>query len=103
MATRPNVPELAPQILVDELLGFSPHLLLDDMIDAANTAVGQAVEAMEKQLERWAAAYNTTATTPNSSGKKRVPLTAEEQEQEHPRVRSRYCPSLRNHPRDLVV
>ncbi|VDC05340.1 unnamed protein product [Peniophora sp. CBMAI 1063] len=82
MTTRPDAPEMAPQILVDELLGFSPHLLLDDMIDVANTAVGQAVEAMEKQLERWAAAYNTTANTPNSSGKKKEPLTPEEQEQE---------------------
>lgn len=44
----------APSILLPELLGFVPQFLLDDIIDTANDAVRQAVEAMEVFLRRWA-------------------------------------------------
>ncbi len=43
-----------PSVLLPELLGFVPQFLLDDIIDTANDAVRQAVEAMEVFLRRWA-------------------------------------------------
>ncbi|KAI0033246.1 Mis12 protein-domain-containing protein [Vararia minispora EC-137] len=49
-----TTPPPAPNILVNELLGFSPQLLLDDIINIANDAIGKAVAAMENQLNRWA-------------------------------------------------
>ncbi|KAH9947995.1 Mis12 protein-domain-containing protein [Amylocystis lapponica] len=42
----------APAVLLPELLGFVPQLLLDDIINIANDATRQAVDAMEKFLER---------------------------------------------------
>jgi kinetochore protein Mis12/MTW1 len=43
-----------PTVLVPELLSFSPHFLLDDIINIANDGVGRAVDAMEDFLNRWA-------------------------------------------------
>ncbi|KAI0058506.1 Mis12-domain-containing protein [Artomyces pyxidatus] len=43
-----------PTILLPELLSFSPHFLLDDIINIANDAVGRALDAMEGFLVRWA-------------------------------------------------
>lgn len=43
-----------PSVLLPELLGFVPQFLLDDIVDTANDAVRQAVDAMEQFLERWA-------------------------------------------------
>ena len=51
----PNLPQTTvPSVLLPELLGFVPQFLLDDIIDTANDAVRQAVEAMEVFLRRWA-------------------------------------------------
>lgn len=43
-----------PTVLVPELLSFSPHFLLDDIINITNDGVGRAVDAMEDFLNRWA-------------------------------------------------
>ena len=37
-----------------ELLGFSPQLLLDDIIEGANDTILQCVEGLEPFLKRWA-------------------------------------------------
>ncbi|KAI0312380.1 Mis12 protein-domain-containing protein, partial [Amylostereum chailletii] len=47
-------PPPVPNILLLELLSFSPHFLLDQIINIANDSVGNAFEAMEKMLIRWA-------------------------------------------------
>ena len=53
--TTPGLPQTTvPSVLLPELLGFVPQFLLDDIIDTANDAVRQAVEAMEVFLRRWA-------------------------------------------------
>lgn len=44
-----------PPVLLPEILGFVPQFLLDDIVDTANDAVRQAVDAMEVFLRRWAA------------------------------------------------
>ncbi|KIP03167.1 hypothetical protein PHLGIDRAFT_121833, partial [Phlebiopsis gigantea 11061_1 CR5-6] len=51
----------ASAVLVPELLGFVPQFLLDDIVDTANDAVRQAVDAMEVFLRRWAAGARTPA------------------------------------------
>lgn len=43
-----------PPILLPEILGFSPQLLLDDIINIANNAVTDTVNGMEGFVERWA-------------------------------------------------
>ncbi|GJE98802.1 Mis12 domain-containing protein [Phanerochaete sordida] len=43
-----------PSVLLPEVLGFVPQFLLDDVVDTANDAVRQAVDAMEVFLRRWA-------------------------------------------------
>lgn len=45
---------LISSLLVTEILGFSPQLLLDDIINIANNAVQDGVNGMEEFLERWA-------------------------------------------------
>ena len=47
-------PPTVPSVLLPELLGFSPQLLLDDVINVANNAVNETVAAMEEFLLRWA-------------------------------------------------
>ncbi|GBE89277.1 Centromere protein [Sparassis crispa] len=47
-APPPNV----PSVLLPELLGFVPQLLLDDIINIANDAAREAVEGMQEFLER---------------------------------------------------
>lgn len=47
-------PPTAPSILLPEILGFSPQLLLDDVINVANNAVTFSVDGMELFLLRWA-------------------------------------------------
>ena len=37
-----------------EILGFSPQLLLDDIINEANESIVECVDAVEVFLERWA-------------------------------------------------
>ncbi len=44
----------APPLLLPEALGFSPQLLLDDIINIANNAVTDAVNGLEEFLQRWA-------------------------------------------------
>ncbi|KAF4568333.1 hypothetical protein EYR40_010264 [Pleurotus pulmonarius] len=41
-------------LLLPEALGFSPQLLLDDIINIANNAVTDAVNGLEEFLQRWA-------------------------------------------------
>ena len=47
------VPATAPPLLACEALGFSPQLLLDDIINIANKSIQDAVDAMEQFLEKW--------------------------------------------------
>ncbi|KAG6841611.1 hypothetical protein C0991_009036 [Blastosporella zonata] len=42
-----------PHLLIPEILGFSPQLLLDDIINIANNAVQDGVNGMEEFLEKW--------------------------------------------------
>ena len=42
-----------PSVLLPELLSFSPHFLLDDIVNSANDVVGRAVDAIETFLLRW--------------------------------------------------
>jgi len=44
----------APPLLLCEALGFSPQLLLDDIINIANNAVQDGVNGMEEFLQKWA-------------------------------------------------
>ncbi|KAG5646018.1 hypothetical protein DXG03_004620 [Asterophora parasitica] len=46
----------AAPLLLPEILGFSPQLLLDDIINIANNAVQDGVNGMEEFLEKWAEA-----------------------------------------------
>ncbi|KAJ4476636.1 Mis12-domain-containing protein [Lentinula aciculospora] len=46
-----NVP---PPLLLPEVLGFSPQLLLDDIINAVNNTIVEGVNAMEDFLRQWA-------------------------------------------------
>jgi len=39
--------------LLQEILGFAPELLLDDIVDSANNSIYQCVSAMEPFLRRW--------------------------------------------------
>ena len=41
-------------LLICEVLGFSPQLLLDDIINTANNAVQDGVNGMEEFLQKWA-------------------------------------------------
>ena len=43
-----------PPLLLCEALGFSLQLLLDDIINIANTAVQDGVNGMEEFLQKWA-------------------------------------------------
>ncbi|KAF8231169.1 hypothetical protein L208DRAFT_1362514 [Tricholoma matsutake] len=42
-----------PPLLLPEILGFSPQLLLDDIINIANNAVQDGVNGMEEFLQKW--------------------------------------------------
>jgi len=57
----PHPPPTVPSILLPELLGFSPQLLLDDVINVANNAVNETVGAMEIFMLRWAEERKETA------------------------------------------
>ncbi|KAJ8522183.1 hypothetical protein ONZ45_g1232 [Pleurotus djamor] len=50
----PSPTPSAPPLLLPEALGFSPQLLLDDIINIANNAVTDAVNGLEEFLQRWA-------------------------------------------------
>ncbi|KAG6895150.1 hypothetical protein C0992_002929 [Termitomyces sp. T32_za158] len=43
----------AHHLLLTEILGFSPQLLLDDIINIANNAVQDGVNGMEEFLQKW--------------------------------------------------
>lgn len=43
-----------PYILMPEILGYSPELLLDDLVNCANQPIYQCVGALEPFLLRWA-------------------------------------------------
>ncbi|KAA1477741.1 hypothetical protein DENSPDRAFT_844938 [Dentipellis sp. KUC8613] len=51
---QPGPPPTVPSVLLPEILSFSPHFLLDDIVNIANHAVGDTVDAMEKFILRWA-------------------------------------------------
>ncbi|KAI0938296.1 hypothetical protein AcV5_000004 [Taiwanofungus camphoratus] len=55
-------PPTVPSVLLPELIGFVPQFLLDDIINIANDATRQAVDAMEAFLER-RDATRTSATS----------------------------------------
>lgn len=57
MSVVPHPRQTIPTVLLPEILGFSPQLLLDDVINIANDAVTVAVNAMEEFLQRWAEEY----------------------------------------------
>ena len=44
----------APPVLLSELLGVSPHFVLDTIVNISNNSVEHAVDAMEEMLTRWA-------------------------------------------------
>ncbi|PCH44640.1 hypothetical protein WOLCODRAFT_105424 [Wolfiporia cocos MD-104 SS10] len=52
LTTMTAPPPSAPSILVPEIISFVPQFLLDDIINIANDATRQAVDAMEAFLER---------------------------------------------------
>jgi kinetochore protein Mis12/MTW1 len=43
-----------PSTLLPEILGFSPQLLLDDIINITQSSVADSINAMEAFLRRWA-------------------------------------------------
>jgi len=47
-------PGTLPTTLVPEILGFSPQLLLDDIISHSGEAILQCVSAMQPFMQRWA-------------------------------------------------
>ena len=53
-------------LLICEALGFSPQLLLDDIINTANNAVQDGVNGMEEFLQKWA--DENPAKTQSGSG-----------------------------------
>jgi kinetochore protein Mis12/MTW1 len=50
----PGVTKTTHPLLICEALGFSPQLLLDDIINTANNAVQDGVNGMEEFLQKWA-------------------------------------------------
>ena len=44
----------APPVLLPELLGVSPHFVLDTIVNISNNSVEHCVDAMEEYLNRWA-------------------------------------------------
>jgi kinetochore protein Mis12/MTW1 len=54
MSGPPHNQPILPTTLVPELLGFSPQMLLDDIIDAAADANMLCMQAMEPFMQRWA-------------------------------------------------
>lgn len=56
-------PPTVPSVLLPELIGFIPQFLLDDVINSANEATQQAVDAMEAFLERRDATKQDPADT----------------------------------------
>jgi hypothetical protein len=45
--------QMSSSLLLCEALGFSPQLLLDDIINIANNAVQDGVNGMEEFLQKW--------------------------------------------------
>lgn len=58
--------------LVPELLGFSPQMLLDDIISAAADAILQCLQAMEPFMQRWADTRTEAKEKNNESNKNGV-------------------------------
>ncbi|KAF8156576.1 Mis12 protein-domain-containing protein [Crassisporium funariophilum] len=52
--TATGVTQTVAPLLLCEALGFSPQLLLDDIINVANNAVQDGVNGMEEFLQKWA-------------------------------------------------
>ena len=48
-----SVIKAAPPVLLPELLGVSPHLVLDTIVNISNDSVEHCVDAMEKFLVGW--------------------------------------------------
>lgn len=56
-----------PSVLLPEVLGFVPHYLLDDIINIANEASQQTVDAMEGFLLHWAEAQQPAQNSSSSN------------------------------------
>ncbi|TFK96761.1 Mis12 protein-domain-containing protein, partial [Pterulicium gracile] len=72
----------APSLLIPEILGFSPQLLLDDLVDAANEVQLQVVEGMDTFLQRWAddrAKSRSQPSNSNSQSSSQNPSDAQQQ------------------------
>lgn len=69
VSTSISAPALHPT-LVPELLGFSPQMLLDDIISAAADAILQCLQAMEPFMQRWAEARTETDKNKNKDKNK---------------------------------
>ncbi|KAJ2912446.1 hypothetical protein MD484_g7965, partial [Candolleomyces efflorescens] len=52
-STTPSLPTTTSSLLLCEALGFSPQLLLDDIINISNNAVQDGVNGMEEFLVKW--------------------------------------------------
>lgn len=44
----------APPVLLPELLGVSPHFVIDTIVNLSNNSVEHCVDAMEEYLNHWA-------------------------------------------------
>lgn len=78
----PNgTPALHPT-LVPELLGFSPQMLLDDIISTAAEAILQCIQAMEPFMQRWADARAINPPTPPTSKDKKKGKRGAERDKE---------------------
>jgi len=67
-------------LLICEALGFSPQLLLDDIINTSNNAVQDGVNGMEEFLQKWAD-ERLARTPPFSHGNDTATTTMHEVEQ----------------------
>ncbi|KAF9057008.1 Mis12 protein-domain-containing protein [Panaeolus papilionaceus] len=65
--TPPTTLQTAPPLLLCEALGFSPQLLLDDIINIANNAVQDGINGMEQFLNNWADARVSKAESSASA------------------------------------
>jgi kinetochore protein Mis12/MTW1 len=48
-----SVVPAAPPVLLPELLGVSPHYILDTIVNVSNNSVDHCIEAMEGYLDSW--------------------------------------------------
>jgi len=61
--------QMSAPLLASEALGFSPQLLMDDIISASNLAVQDGVLGMEKYLDQWRTERSAKLGSAASKGK----------------------------------